>query len=175
MICCVTGHRPSGFNFPREATCPLYTEYLKQLSNLIEELILSNHSEFITGMADGADIDFAMEVLNLKKRYSHITLEAAIPCPLYKAHNRTIYHETRDFVIDSCDIKNILSDHHYHRGCMDKRNRYMVDKSDLIIAIWNGSQHGGTWNTIQYAKKKNKKIIYLMLNELQISDIKQNR
>lgn len=166
MTCCVTGHRPSGFYFPRETTCPLYTEYLKKLNSLIEELILLNHTDFITGMADGADIDFAMEVLNLKKHYPHITLEAAIPCPIYNANNRTSYHKSRDYIIESCDNKSVLSDH-YHRGCMDKRNRYMVDKSDVVIAIWNGSQSGGTWNTIQYAKKKNKKIIYLMLNELQ--------
>jgi len=75
-------------------------------------------------------------------------------------------HRPSDYIIESCDNKSVLSNH-YHRGCMDKRNRYMVDNSDVVIAIWNGSQHGGAWNTIQYAKRKNKKIIYLMLNELQ--------
>ena len=49
---------------------------------------------------------------------------------------------------------------------MQKRNRYMVDKSDIILAIWNGEKSGGTWNTIEYAQKKGKKIIYIMLSEI---------
>ena len=152
MTCCVTGHRPSGFIFPRETTCPLYTEYLQQLNSLIEELILLNHTDFITGMADGADIDFAMEVLKLKKYYPHITLEAAIPCPIYNANNRTSYHKSRDYIIESCDNKSVLSNH-YHRGCMDKRNRYMVDNADVLITYCKRDT-GGTAYTVNYFKQK---------------------
>ena len=42
----------------------------------------------------------------------------------------------------------------------------MVDKSDLVIAVWNGKESGGTWNTIQYAKSKGKKIHFILLNQL---------
>ena len=38
------------------------------------------------------------------------------------------------------------------------RNDYMVDHSDLVLAIWNGEQSGGTWHTIQYAKAKGKQV-----------------
>ena len=38
------------------------------------------------------------------------------------------------------------------------RNDYMVDHSDLVLAIWNGEQSGGTWHTIQYAKTKGKQV-----------------
>ncbi len=48
---------------------------------------------------------------------------------------------------------------------MQKRNEYMVDKSNLVLAIWNGDKSGGTWNTIKYAMKKGKNIRYIMLNE----------
>ena len=36
----------------------------------------------------------------------------------------------------------------------------MVNNSDLVIAVWNGSK-GGTNNCIDYAKKKNKDILYI--------------
>lgn len=49
---------------------------------------------------------------------------------------------------------------------MQKRNEYMVDKSDLVFAIWNRERLGGTWNTIKYAVKKGKSIRYIMLNEI---------
>ena len=42
---------------------------------------------------------------------------------------------------------------------MQKRNEYMVDKSDLVIAFWNGEESGGTWNTINYAERKGKQLV----------------
>ena len=45
---------------------------------------------------------------------------------------------------------------YYTNDCMLKRNRYMVEQSDLIIAVFNGIEKGGTWYTINYAKKSNK-------------------
>ena len=38
------------------------------------------------------------------------------------------------------------------------RNKYMVDCSDIVLAVWNGGKKGGTWQTIKYANSKNKKI-----------------
>lgn len=40
---------------------------------------------------------------------------------------------------------------------MQKRNEYMVDKSDLVLVIWNGEMRGEIWNTINYARSKGKK------------------
>jgi len=36
---------------------------------------------------------------------------------------------------------------------MMRRNRYMVDKSSLLLACFNGSR-GGTYNTVSYAKRQ---------------------
>jgi uncharacterized phage-like protein YoqJ len=43
---------------------------------------------------------------------------------------------------------------------MQKRNEYMVDKCDKLLAVWNGTT-GGTHNCIKYAKSKGKEIILL--------------
>ena len=45
---------------------------------------------------------------------------------------------------------------------MQKRNKYMVDNSDLIIAVFNGNS-GGTKQTNDYAKSKNIEIIIIKL------------
>lgn len=34
------------------------------------------------------------------------------------------------------------------------RNRYLVDHSQLIIAYWDGRDHGGTFDCLKYAKKQ---------------------
>ena len=41
----------------------------------------------------------------------------------------------------------------YTPGCMLRRNRYMVDRSSLLIAAFDGSK-GGTLYTITYAMKR---------------------
>ena len=42
----------------------------------------------------------------------------------------------------------------------------MVDKSDIVLAIWNGEKIGGTWYTINYALKKGKTVKYIYLCEI---------
>ncbi len=39
-------------------------------------------------------------------------------------------------------------------GCMQRRNRYMVDRSSLLIAVYDGIPQGGTLNTLSYAMGK---------------------
>lgn len=38
------------------------------------------------------------------------------------------------------------------------RNIYMLDKTDYVVAVWNGKENGGTYNCLKSAKKKEKKI-----------------
>lgn len=164
MICCVTGHRPKGFPFERKDNNILYMKYNVHLYHEIEKLICAGYTEFVTGMADGADLDFAECVLLLKNNDNEITLEAALPYPIKAPKRSTEYNENRDFILSKCDkICNVST--YFHRGCMQKRNQYMVDKSDLVLAIWNGKTIGGTWNTIKYAQSQGKPIRYILLNE----------
>ena len=40
---------------------------------------------------------------------------------------------------------------------MNDRNNYMVEQSDVVIAVWNGKP-SGTGNTVKMAKNAGKKI-----------------
>ncbi len=51
----------------------------------------------------------------------------------------------------------------YGRSAPLIRNRLIVDNADLIVAIWDGKSRG-TKFTIDYALKKNKKIIVYINN-----------
>ena len=53
-----------------------------------------------------------------------------------------------------------LVSNHYTPTCMMDRNRYMVDKSSILIACYDGKS-GGTWNTIKYAMDRDLEIIRL--------------
>ena len=166
MICCVTGHRPKGFPFPRDNENLIYMNYCLTLYDKVKELIFEGADEFISGMAEGVDVDFANIVLLLRDEYYNIKLEAALPYPPRQHKKITEYIQDFESILINCDKKTIISNN-YSQGCMQKRNKYMVDKSDIILAVWNGEKKGGTWSTIEYALSKNKPIHYIMLNEIQ--------
>lgn len=166
MVCCCTGHRPQGFpwNYNNDIVKQIF--YKNELLALIEQLVTEKDmTEFISGMALGADLDFAECVITLRKKYKYIRLRCAVPCrDQTKLWNRSdiVRHNN---ILKQADNIHILSEY-YTRFCMLVRNRYMVDNSDLILAIWNGQCKGGTWYTIDYAKKKNKLIEIFDLNRL---------
>lgn len=164
-ICCCTGHRPQKFPFEYGGRGKEYLSYLKKLENKIITAVTEyGVTCFISGMALGVDLDFAETVLKYRKQYS-LTLECAVPCP-----NQTLKWDKKDIsrydrILKKADSVTLVSEC-YTPECMLKRNRYMVDKSDLVIAVFNGVKTGGTWYTINYAQKKNKTIEVINLCDI---------
>ena len=157
LTCCVTGNRPQKFPW-KYGEGKEHKKYLVEMARQIEKLIESGYTYFISGGAIGVDMDFAEAVLQAKKRHNNIILEIAVPCRnqdlKWSKDDKMRYAE----ILKSADIVKVLSES-YTPFCMQKRNEYMVDKSDLGIAFWNGEESGGTWNTINYAKRNDKQIL----------------
>ena len=163
--CCCTGHRPKGFPFKYGTDLKKHNEYLNALEEKIK-LAITDYgvTNFISGMALGVDLDFAEIVLKLRDKYP-ITLECAIPDV-----NQTLKWNDKDkqrytALLERADEKHYISGRNA-ADAMLTRNRYMVDKSDLVIAIFNGNERGGTLYTINYAKKQNKRIEIIDLNKV---------
>ena len=148
--CAFTGHRPQhlpfGMNENDERCVKLKEELKEQIINLIEA---EDVTHFITGMALGVDLYAAEIVLDLKARYPSITLESAIPCETQAVKWSMAQRERYYDIAAQCDKETMLQSH-YSPDCMDKRNRYMVDHADFIIAVWDG-RSSGTGKTVQYA------------------------
>jgi len=158
--CAFTGHRPQklpfGLNEEDERCVALKEELRKQIINLIEK---ENVTHFFSGMALGVDLMAAEIVLDLKESYPRITLESAIPCET-QAVKWTVSQRERYYDIAArCDKETMLQSH-YTPDCMDRRNRYMVDHADFILAVWNGKP-SGTGRTVTYARGKNRTVIVI--------------
>jgi uncharacterized phage-like protein YoqJ len=41
---------------------------------------------------------------------------------------------------------------------MQRRNEWMVERADVILALWNGSS-GGTANCVAYARQRGSRIV----------------
>ena len=152
MIIGITGHRPSklgGYKLPN----PTYISICQQLQEL---LIKYNATKVISGMAIGFDQWAAF--VSIKNKIPFI---AAIPflnqeCK-WQSKDQEIYHK---LLLKADDVV-IVSDGEYSAFKMQIRNEYIVDNCDLLIAAFDGVEVGGTYNCIQYAKSKSKRIEYL--------------
>ena len=59
-----------------------------------------------------------------------------------------------------------VSDASYTDACMTERNQYMINRCDVLLAVWNGDKHGGTADAINRAHRAKKEIIYLNPNDI---------
>ena len=119
-------------------------------------------------MARGIDT-FAAEIIIEKiDGGEDIRLHAALPCPdQYMDWNEEEKARFRK-ILSRASTKTVVSPF-YTDSCMLSRNRFMVDSSERVIAVWNGFFRGGTAYTIRYAKKENKEIHLIRPKDLSVS------
>jgi uncharacterized phage-like protein YoqJ len=128
---------------------------LKQMSSRQEDLLA------ITGLALGVDTIFAEICVELS-----IPFIGAVPFkgqesrwPDESQHVYRMLLKAASEVVVVDELPAYHSDH--FMGKMDRRNRWMLDQSEMTIAVWDGSS-GGTGNTVALAKKmRGRKILRL--------------
>ena len=154
---CFTGHRPKGLPWGYDETKESCISFKNIMFKVIEKAILNGYTYFISGMALGNDMICAEIVLKLKQKYKNVLLECAIPC-LNQEKNWPLSQQKRyKKILRKADKVHYVSKNEYSNTCMNDRNRYMVTKCDVVIAIWNGKP-SGTYNTIKFAKEYGKKV-----------------
>jgi len=157
--CCFTGHRPQKLPWGCDESDARCVEFKEKLDAVIAAVYESGITHFICGMALGCDLYCAEAVIKLKALHSDVTLEAAVPYDgqdaKFKEADRKRYRE----ILYNCDKTTLTSDY-YTPSCMMRRNKYMVDNSNVLIACYDGHS-GGTWNTIKYAMEQDKEVIHL--------------
>ena len=160
---CFTGHRPNKLPWHYDETkesCILFRNHLK---SILIKAIENGYTNFISGMAIGVDTIAAELVIELRKTYKSVTLQGAIPCPGQESPWPQKAQLRYQKLLEQCDTVHYVCDH-YTDECMNKRNLYMVENSDVVIAVWNGLP-SGTANTVQFAKEHGCKIKIINPND----------
>lgn len=152
MTVAFTGHRPNnlgGYKTPN----PTFRWICWRLR---EELEALKPDRAITGMALGVD-QWAAAIC-LDKGIPYI---AAVPFvgqkKTWPAASQRSYHlllESAAEVVTVCKGE-------YAPEKMQRRNEWMVDHCDKLIAVWDGTA-GGTGNCVRYAQKKKKEIVRII-------------
>ena len=156
-ILSVTRHRPNKL-YGYHLSDRRYTE----LKNYLKRILVSEDcQEAFSGMALGVDTIFALAVLDLKSEGYDIKLHCAIPCKNYPS--KWFESSVRQYndIVSKADKVVFVTDEIYQPWMMQKRNEYMVNLADKVIAVWDGTS-GGTGNCVKYAQKKNKEIIRIL-------------
>lgn len=154
-----TGHRPDkigGYNKERPREIEATKLWLEETTKKIIEKF--NHVHFISGGAQGVDLWAAEIIMKHKETYEDIKLTMAIPCPqfgeLWPVEERNKLNYYKSIADKSIYVRDYYSGH----IVLQIRNEWMVDRSDIVLAAWDGSS-GGTRNCYVYARDLNKKIL----------------
>jgi len=152
--CCFTGHRPQSLPWKYNEYGSQFDAFKHELEYKIINSINKGYTHFISGMAMGLDLIAAEIILSLKNKYQFITLECAIPCKNQTFKWSPSYKQRYNNILEKADKVIMITDTYYTSGCMEKRNKYMVDNSNKIIALYLNTP-GGTKQTLDYAKNQN--------------------
>lgn len=160
--CAFTGHRPKSFPFAYNEECNEFYHLTEQIRNTIIQACNAGCRTFYCGMAEGADLLCGEMVLNLKKQYDpELKLICVVPYIDQPKSMTKAYQARYRKIMESADQRYLVSKE-YKKQCFYKRNRFMVDSADALIAVFKkGEEYSGTAQTIRYARKK-KKCIFLI-------------
>lgn len=149
MIVAFTGHRPDklgGYETPNPTqrwVCWC----------LHDELLALKPDQTITGMAQGVDQWAAAICLN-----NNIPYIAAIPFVGQESMWPAAAQSRWRYLLGRAVETVVVCEGAYAPAKMQKRNEWMVDHCDVLLAVWDGTS-GGTANCVRYAEKKKKMIV----------------
>ncbi len=111
-------------------------------------------------MAMGFDLLAAEAALSLQSELKDLQVIAVVP---FRGQSDRWSKEEQakyDAILRIVDDVVVLSERYYN-GCLLRRNDYMVNRSSLLIAYFNGNPKGGTFYTVREAKQQGLDIVNL--------------
>lgn len=155
------GHWPESLPFGEDELSPACIRLKALMLDEIMKRAEAGYATFYCGAARGADLIFGRQVLLVKETsYPDIRLVCVIPHE-GQANSWSEKWRERYFTLLEQADDNVLISARYTPDCYHQRNRYMVDHSDVLLAVYNGDGSGGTAYTVKYACHQNKETIVL--------------
>lgn len=139
MIIAISGHRPE------KMKAGIKTDIMRLIT---DELISLKATTLVQGMASGVDLWAAKAAYQ-----AGIPFECAIP---FKGHKPRVEDEwDYNQALKHAEAITYVTNYEKYPGAFvyELRNRYMIDKADKLIAVYNGSP-GGTRNAVEYVWAK---------------------
>lgn len=149
--CAFTGYRPQKMPFGFDETDPRCIDFKKRVQATIHTLYDMGYRHFISGGALGMDMFAAEAVVELRKQHPEVILEMVSPFDDQATKWSPELRARHDWLFAQADITTATG-HAYTRSAMFRRNHYLVDNADLLLAAFDG-QPGGTAMTCELARR----------------------
>ena len=166
--CAFTGHRPQNLPWQFNEADTNCLKLKQILNQQISQLAKNGFTDFLSGMALGSDTWAAEAVLNLRKKNPALKLHCILPCKTQAEKWPVSEQERYQKILAQADSI-FFTSRNYHPNCMLERNRFMVEKAHLLLAVYNGQPHSGTAAAVRHAQKLGCDIIIINPISLQIS------
>ena len=157
--CAFTGYRPAKMPWGFDEADARCVEFKFRLRESLEYLIGRGYADFLSGGALGFDLLAAEMVLSLREKYPWIRLVMVIPFDGQADRWTEEQRQRWRSAIEASD-RVIHISHDYDRGVFFRRNHYLVEQADLLLAAYDG-QPGGTAGTVAYAKRHGVRVLRL--------------
>lgn len=155
-----TGHRPDKIADHSGSRGEVEIAIRKRVAEEIVRLSKEGATTFLSGMAPGFDLWAADEVLRLRgegRIGEEVRLLLAIPYPNFERSFGVEYRPLYESILEGAD-EVIYTSCGYHHGCYARRNDFLAENGDVLLAYYEGTE-GGTRYTIRKAEKLGKRII----------------
>ncbi len=132
------------------------SEIEKRMNCFLREIVKKKeYVEFLIGRDGEFDLFTAASIKNAIHSLGYHNTSLVLVLPYFRSKNIESYREYYD-EIEIC----AESENKYPKAAIQVRNRYLVDRSDLVVCC---IQHrsGGAYQTVRYAQKKGKIILNL--------------
>ena len=157
--CCVTGHR----DLPQKEI----NRIKAALRKAIEKAVADGFTCFMSGFAEGVDQYFAEIVLEMQKSNPALELVAVIP---YQKRLDNLRQKKWTYeMLEACADVVVIREE-YQPSVYSHRNRYMVEHSDRVIAVYDGREKGGTAGTIRFTHVLKKELREIPVGEIIVPD-----
>ena len=143
MICCGFGHRV------------MLMDIEKPLREVLERLVAERSvSVFYTGGMGEFDDLFARTVRSMKREFPSLRLVLVAPYLTERLNmDKAFYEALYDEILIPAELDGV-----HPKAAIGLRNRWMVDRSDIVIAALH-RDFGGAAEAVRYAEKAGKKVV----------------
>ena len=156
---CFTGYRPAKLPFKCSPEDHNYLSFCQKAEGLLAGFLQKGAVHFLSGMAQGSDMILAQCALALKAQSPDITLECVLPFPAQTKGWGAAGRQMHGDILKKCDKITVISQEYTPQSYM-QRNRYLVDNSEAVVAVYDG-QKGGSKNTLDYAFKMGRQVMII--------------